>query len=123
MIARGEVMKFRKLGRAGLSLGLLACMTLLPLQGLALAQTTLGRLVVTVKDARGDVVPGATVRVVNEGTQTEDSGVTEEGGIFNMAQIPVGTYTVTVDAQGFSTKVTQGVKVDVGQEYGLVVEL
>jgi len=98
-------------------------MTLLPLQGLALAQTTLGRLVVTVKDARGDVVPGATVRVVNEGTQTEDSGVTEEGGIFNMAQIPVGTYTVTVDAQGFSTKVTQGVKVDVGQEYGLVVEL
>jgi hypothetical protein len=98
-------------------------MTLLPLQSLAIAQSTNGRLVVTVKDERGDVIPGATVRVVNDGTQTEDSGVTEDGGIFTLAQVPVGTYTVTVDAQGFKTKVTQGVKIDVGQDYALVVPL
>ena len=43
-------MKVRKLGRACLTLGLLTCMTLLPLQSLAIAQSTNGRLVVTVKD-------------------------------------------------------------------------
>src|SRR4051794_27103155 len=116
-------MEFRNMGRAVLSLGLLACLTLSPLQSLAFAQSTLGRLVVTVKDGKGDIVPGATVRVVNEGTQTEDSGVTEEGGVFTLPQLQVGSYTVTVDAQGFKTKVTQGVKIDVGQDYGLVIDL
>lgn len=115
-------MKFRNL-RRGLSFCLLACMTLLPLQSLALAQSTNGRLVITVKDANGDVIPGATVRVVNDGTQAEESGITEDGGILNIPQIPVGTYTVTVDASGFATKVTQGVKVDVSQEYSLLVTL
>ena len=116
-------MEFTLTRRALLSLGLFACLTLLPLQSLAFAQSTLGRLVVTVKDEKGDVVPGATVGVVNEGTQTQDSGVTEDGGYFTLSQIPVGTYTVTVDAQGFKSKVVQGVKVDVGQDYALVVNL
>lgn len=116
-------MKFRNLGRACLSLCLLACMTLLPLQGIVYAQSTNGRLVVTVKDQNGDVVPGATVRIVNDGTQTEESGITEEGGIFALAQAPVGTYTVTTDATGFKSQITQGVKIDVSQEYGLTVTL
>ena len=116
-------MKFRNMGRACLSLCLLACMTLLPLQGLAFAQSTNGRLVVTVKDQNGDVLPGATVQIVNEGTQAEESGITEDGGVYTAAQVPVGTYTVTVNFTGFSTKVVQGVKIDVGQEYGLPVTL
>lgn len=116
-------MKLRTLGRAYFTLGLLFCMTFMPLQGIAFAQSTNGSLVVTVKDPTGATVPGATVRVVNEGTQAEDSGITEESGVFQVAQLLVSTYTVTVEAQGFKTSITQGVKIDVGQEYGLAVTL
>ena len=61
-------MKFRHAGRASFMLGLLLCMTFMPLQGLAFAQSTNGSLAVTVKDSTGALVPGATIRVVNEGT-------------------------------------------------------
>lgn len=116
-------MKFTHTGRAFFMLGLLLCMTFMPLQGLAFAQSTNGSLVVTVKDSTGALIPGATIRVVNEGTQAEDSGITEDSGVFQIAQLVVATYTVTVEAQGFKTSITQGVKVDIGQEYGLTVTL
>src|SRR5262249_19246380 len=111
--------RFRNIGRACLSLGLLACLTLLQFQVPVFAQNVNGRIVVNVKDSNGAVVPGATIRIVNEGTLIEESGITNDEGVYILPQVQFGAYTVTIEAQGFKTKVVQGVKVDAGQDYSL----
>ncbi len=117
-------MKLRDSARAIVSLGLLFAAVLFPLQSIALAQSTNGRIAVTVKDLNGDIIPAAVVTITNEGTASEDIGETgEKTGAVLFSQVPVGLYTVSVGATGFKSKITQGVKIDVGQEYSLLVTL
>ncbi len=116
-------MRFRNLGRVCLSLGLLACLTLLQFQVPAFAQNVNGRIIVNVKDENTAVVAGAAIKVVNEGTLIEESGVTNEEGVYIVPQAQFGTYTITIEAQGFKTKIVQGVKVDAGQDYSLIEAL
>lgn len=89
----------------------------------SMAQTTNGRLVITAKDQSQALVGGASVSVINEGTGQELTGSTNESGVVVFPQLTVGTYKVTVEAAGFKTSVADGVKIDVGQEYGLSVTL
>lgn len=99
-------------------LGLVLC---LPLG--SFAQTTNGRFVVTVKDETGAVVPGATVTVINEGTLQEVTGNTAENGVYTSQLVPVGFYKISVEASGFKKFLTEGLKLDIGQEYGFVASL
>jgi hypothetical protein len=89
----------------------------------ALAQTTSGRFVITVKDQTGGVIAGATVKVKNVGTNQETTGVTGEGGSFTTQLLPVGRYELTVEATNFRTSLLGDLKLDVGQEYGVSVTL
>src|SRR4029434_440804 len=56
----------------------------------------------------GAVVPGVTVSVTNEGTGLERKVVTSSGGVFNVPNLDVGTYRVTVTATGFATSERSG---------------
>jgi carboxypeptidase family protein len=64
-------------------------------------QTNFGRITGTVVDSSGAVVPNATVTVINSATNALRSAVTDEGGFYTVTNLPVGTYTVTVERQGF----------------------
>lgn len=83
----------------------LALMMLLAatLHGAASAQETTATITGLVKDQSGAVVPGATVKVRNLGTNAETTGVTDATGGYVAAQLPVGRYTVTVELAGFKT--------------------
>src|SRR5258706_1126294 len=75
---------------------LLATSTMLP------AQDVVGRLSGTVKDASGAIVPGATVTITNDATKTSLPPLATNGtGYFVADNLPVGTYTVTVEKSGF----------------------
>ncbi|HND20250.1 MAG TPA: carboxypeptidase-like regulatory domain-containing protein, partial [Acidobacteriota bacterium] len=89
----------------------------------ASAQTTAGRLVVTVKDPTDAVVAGATVTATNEGTAQSITVTTNEKGVAIFPQLLVATYTVVAEAEGFQKTQTEGLKIDVGQEYGAVLVL
>ena len=89
----------------------------------ASAQTTAGRLVVTVKDPTDAVVAGATVTATNEGTTQSITVTTNEKGVAIFPQLLVGNYTVVAEAEGFQKTQTEGLKIDVGQEYGAVLVL
>ena len=65
------------------------------------AQETTGTITGLVKDQSGAVVPGATVKVRNIGTNAEATSVTDATGGYVAAQLPVGRYTVTVELSGF----------------------
>ena len=90
----------------------LALVTALALSASASAQTTTGAISGTVVDPQGQIVPGATVTVMHEGTSevrvtTSDS----ERGTFQVTSLALGTYTVRVELQGFSTFERKGVVV------------
>src|SRR5262245_28378761 len=63
----------------------------------------------TVADSSGAVIPGASVKIRNNGTGQEVNTVTESDGGFTVPSLPGGTYTVTVSLMGFKTAVLNSV--------------
>jgi outer membrane receptor protein involved in Fe transport len=98
---------------------------MLPLAtGAAMAQATTGTLRGTVVDPNGGVVVGATVTAKNEATGTATQPTTTTGeGTFEFAGLLPGSYTVTVESQGFKRSVSTGVAVKAGIVNPLAVAL
>ena len=67
------------------------------------AQQTLGSLNGTVVDASGAAVSQATVTAVNEQTGLTQSSKTINSGYWQILDLPIGNYKVTVTHEGFGT--------------------
>ncbi len=80
----------------------------------SLAQATTGTLSGTVSDAKGAVVPNATVKIKSDSTGIEVTTVTNGDGIFTAAALQPGSYSVTTEAKGFKRVLRTGVEVKVG---------
>lgn len=81
----------------------------------ASAQVTTATIYGRVLDPSGAVIPGATARAANEATGLEKTAESNERGEFAVAYIPVGPYTITIEAPGFTTLVQSGVNLSSGQ--------
>src|SRR5215212_4727969 len=78
----------------------------------ATAQTTTGSISGNVADPQGQVVPGATVTVIHEGTkEVRVTNSDTERGTFQVTSLAPGTYTVRVELEGFSALERTGVVV------------
>src|SRR5579871_90924 len=88
---------------------------LLTAAGLA-AQTFRGTILGTVTDPSGAVVSGAKVVVRNTGTGLTRTVQTSSDGTYNVPELPIGTYSVTVSQTGFQTFVASGVSVTIAAE-------
>jgi len=86
--------------RLALCLGALASL-LLPAS--ALAQTESGKIVGTVVDQSGGLLPGATV-ALKSAAGASRSTVTDAGGRFTFANLQPSAYTIQVELAGFTTK-------------------
>ena len=82
-----------------------------------------GDLHVTVKDPKGNIVTNANVTAKDVAKGLERAGIGDGQGGYNVRQLPPGTYTVTVDVQGFSKVDNTGVAVTVGGLVELPVTL
>ncbi|MGC1685912.1 MAG: carboxypeptidase-like regulatory domain-containing protein, partial [Candidatus Acidiferrales bacterium] len=69
------------------------------------SQQTLGGINGTVTDNSGAVVQGAAVKVVNVGTNLEQTATTKNDGSFSVVDLPIGMYSVTISKDGFKTEV------------------
>lgn len=69
----------------------------------------------TVTDAKGAVLPNATVTVRNRGTSFERTTQTDSEGNYQVAALPVGTYSIEVQVQGFKTQVADQVTIEVAR--------
>ena len=67
----------------------------------------------TISDAQGEAVPGATVTAINAETGFERATTTGAVGTYALPQLPLGTYVVTVEAEGFQTLVVQRVLLNI----------
>src|ERR1700730_13604913 len=89
----------------------------------AFGQSDRGTITGTVSDPAGAVVASAAIELKNAETgavyQTETTGT----GNYTLAQIPVGTYELSLTAPGFKKYVRQNIAVDVAQTVRLDVPL
>ncbi|HLM55321.1 MAG TPA: TonB-dependent receptor [Pyrinomonadaceae bacterium] len=67
----------------------------------AAAQVTGGAVTGLVSDAQGALVPGAAVTLRSKGTGQTLTSQTTDTGSYTFPNVPVGTYTITIEKSGF----------------------
>lgn len=98
----------RTLALTGLLLALLAISA-----PASFAQQVFGSIYGTVADASGGAVPNAKISITDDNKGTKFDVVTNADGNFSRDRLIPGTYTVTVEANGFTKQVAKSVTVNV----------
>jgi hypothetical protein len=101
----------------------LAAIALLAFPASIPGQTFRGGISGTVTDQSGAVVPNARVTAVEAATDTVYNTVSSSAGEFAFTNLPVGNYSVSVTAVGFSAEKIEKVGVLAGASYTLPVRL
>ena len=81
-----------------------------------------GKIVGTVT-ANGQAVPGAKVSVTNENTNEVRTDTSDDSGNFTFPVLPLGNYTVKVEATSFQTYEQKGVVLQVDQNISISAAL
>ncbi len=103
---------YSRLGRA---LAVFAIAALVGAAAPAWAQMEQARLLGTVTDAQGAVLPGVTVTVTSPALIGAQTTVTEANGKYLLPALPAGTYTVVFELAGFSTFKREGITLPIGK--------
>ena len=103
---------------------------LLLANGAARAQEVTGKIIGTITDPKGGVIPDARVTITNVAMQVSRETTTDREGYYQVLSLPIGTYRVTVEHAGFRKTVTgdqtllinQVLRVDIQMELGSPTE-
>ena len=79
----------------------------------SIAQVDTGTILGTVTDSTGAIVSNARVTIVNLSTSAPQTASTTEDGRYVFTPLPIGTYSVTVEAGGFKKATVQSVRLAV----------
>lgn len=79
------------------------------------AQQATAQINGTVKDATGAVVVGAKVTLRNSDTNVTRDATSNKDGDYLFTLIPIGTYELKIEKQGFDTYVHKGITLDINQ--------
>jgi hypothetical protein len=96
---------------------------ILPLVPLIQGQTDTARIVGTISDASGAVIPGAVVTVKNEKTGQSRKVSANENGQYIATPLLPSQYALTAEAPGMANAEFKGIALQVGQERTLNVTL
>lgn len=78
-------------------------------------QDATGKILGTVTDQQGAVIPGAKITVTNTATKIARETVTDKDGNFQVLALPIGTYVITVEREGFKKEVSPEQKLQINQ--------
>ncbi len=109
--------------KAERALGRLVVALCLAFASEALAQRTTANVYGLVKDPTGAVIPGVTVVLTNEETGVEHALTSNQVGEFSATFLPVGRYTLKINAQGFKSFIQKGLELTAGQQVRYPVTL
>ena len=98
-------------------------LTLIGTIGVAFGADVNGRIKGTVVDPQGAVLTGLKVTATNEATGVKFDTTTGTDGGYVFQQLPVGTYTISVSANGFKSFTAKGIVLNIDQEYVQPVKL
>jgi hypothetical protein len=102
---------------------LLSLVVWINVAGLALGQGTTSRVLGTVLDQNGSVVPDASVTLTNEATKVSFTTTTTSAGTYVFDSVQIGRYTITVEKEGFKKFVSVGNQLTIGQPLTVNVTL
>lgn len=96
----------------------------------AQAQNASARVVGNVTDPKGGAIPNATVTIVNVATQVHYDTKTDKDGFFQVQDLPIGQYTITIEADRFrklvyerqNLQINQVLRIDARPEIGTLAE-
>lgn len=89
----------------------------------AQSQAINGTIEGTISDTSGGVLPGVTVTVTNIETGATSTVVTNESGLFRAPLLPLGTYRVSAELEGFKKFEQTGITLRAGQTAVIDVKL
>ena len=89
------------------------------LSGCAFAQTDQARLVGTVSDPTGGVIPQVAIEVINTKTGAKRQTTTDGQGVYTLSNLAPSSYSVTAAAANFATAEIKELVLTVGQERNL----
>ncbi len=87
------------------------------------AQSSRGTITGTVTDPAGAVIPGVTIEAKNRDTGTVYQAGSTATGNYTLAQLPTGTYQMSLSVPGFKQFVRTGIKVLVAQTLRIDIKL
>jgi hypothetical protein len=96
----------------------------------ASAQNSNGRIVGTIYDQTGAIVPGVHIVVTNTGTRVSRETTSDSSGFYQVLSLPIGSYTVSATQKGFnpvtttanSLEINQSLKIDIKLQVGANTE-
>ena len=91
--------------------------------GFAVAQNVTGSITGVVTDPSGALVVGAKISAVNVATGVESAATTNTAGVYTLRFLPVGNYTVHVDATGFKPEKVAPFALEINQTAKINVQL
>ena len=89
----------------------------------ATAQTVTGAITGVVTDPSGALIAGAHVTAENKATGVKTAAETNGTGAYTVRFLPIGIYTVTVEAKGFAVKKVDAITLEIDQTAKINVEL
>jgi len=93
-----------------------AVLFLIAISAFAQTQAINGSIRGRVTDAAGAAVPAAKVTVLNDETGFTRALSTDDDGYYVLPNLPLGSYTVTIQKEGFTTERHTGVALTAGVE-------
>src|SRR5688572_6072202 len=94
-----------------------------PSSALAQSQAANGNVEGIIRDTSGAVIPGVTVTVTNVNTGATRTVVTNNNGLYRALALPLGSYSVTAELQGFRKFEQAGLTLTAGQSLVLDINL
>src|SRR5215831_12606536 len=89
----------------------------------AVAQNSTGRIVGVITDPSGAVISGAKVVVSNTATNTRSETLAGADGTYQVLDLPIGDYSVSVQREGFATVITKPSELQINQTLRVDVHL
>jgi hypothetical protein len=83
---------------------------------------TTGSITGTVADPTGAVIPGATITATATATKITSTATAGKDGTFSFKDLPIGVYTVVINANGFSNLTLNNIEVSAAKQQGLGIE-
>lgn len=87
------------------------------------AQDATGRVVGSITDSSGAVIPHAHVVVTNADTHVARETTTDSSGFYQVLAVPIGNYTVSADHKGFNPVTTTASKLEINQSLKIDIKL
>lgn len=97
---------------------ILAILSVLPTSALR-AQSITATVIGTVTDTSGAAIPGAKIVATEVATNFTRSAVTDQKGNYDIPLLPIGTYQISAERDGFRKSVKQGITLTLGQKSGV----